>query len=632
LLILVFEERWVGVTAAENLIKTFPLSRIAGAVLFLVHFLSLAGVLHAEEETLVVPEVIVEEETTEEPSNPVVALPVQIIRIDNLPAGCNDVGEALRSVTGVKLTEFGSSGHGSVIMLRGGGSQQLMVLRDGVPLSSALGGGPDLSAIPLSSVERIEVYRGSMGTWFGSSAMSGAVNIVSREPGSIRSGIEITAGSFGLDRERLSHSDTMYRVDVERFSTEGDFAYRSVNGRKRTRRNNAATRDEVSFAGSFRGGGYRIRHMRMDREEPGLAEFPSLLADSESFMTSVDVDLSQGFIGSGWKGKTFLSSREFEFRDPDPFLGEPIDTDQDYLDLGFSLKRELYLGQEDVFTPTFFVRRESLSDSEYDDPERTTLQTGLTWERIYGGGTWSAGILGENASDFGEALAIRAGWEGDVGRRLTGFISAGRGFRIPAFNELYYPEQGFMGGNPELRKEVSLDTQAGIRIDDYPWKGSLTLFNARYGESILFVPVSAYRIQPINTGAARVRGLEMEFSRSKAGGEGFGGNFTWQDPILLSTGKRLIGRPRLKGSVWLSDRFGSLDVRLTHDYEGSLFTDMFANQSVKPKHSTNVFVETKTGEWVFSADARNIFNNNLRDTRDLPLPGRSFFVSVSKEF
>lgn len=84
---------------------------------------------------------------------------------------------------------------GNSISLQGISGQNIKVMIDGVPVIGREGGNIDLSQVNLSSVERIEMIEGPMGVNFGSDAMGGVINIITKK--SVKNHSRISAGSYG---------------------------------------------------------------------------------------------------------------------------------------------------------------------------------------------------------------------------------------------------------------------------------------------------------------------------------------------------------------------------------------------------------------------------------------------------
>lgn len=111
--------------------------------------------------------------------------------------GASDVASILVEQTGIAA----EGGHpvGSGVMLQGLGSERVLVLLDGQPWIGRVSGRQDLSRIPSSMVERVEIVKGPQSTLYGSEAMGGVVNVITRAPltGSWSGGVDVTGGSRG---------------------------------------------------------------------------------------------------------------------------------------------------------------------------------------------------------------------------------------------------------------------------------------------------------------------------------------------------------------------------------------------------------------------------------------------------
>src|SRR5678815_4948147 len=94
--------------------------------------------------------------------------------------GITRVTDALRTVPGAILVENGSTGSVNSMFLRGGESRYTKVLIDGVPVN-APGGFFDFSHLTVDNIERIEIVRGPASVVYGADAVSGIVQIFTRQ-------------------------------------------------------------------------------------------------------------------------------------------------------------------------------------------------------------------------------------------------------------------------------------------------------------------------------------------------------------------------------------------------------------------------------------------------------------------
>lgn len=126
---------------------------------------------------------------------------VSVITAENIAKmPVKDISEAVRSATGVSVLSSAAYGR-NTIRIRGLESKHTLILINGRRINSqdALirGNDFDLSTIPLTAIERIEVVRGPVSSLYGSEAMGGVVNVILKTP------TEEMAGSLGLEYESL---------------------------------------------------------------------------------------------------------------------------------------------------------------------------------------------------------------------------------------------------------------------------------------------------------------------------------------------------------------------------------------------------------------------------------------------
>jgi vitamin B12 transporter len=119
------------------------------------------------------------------------------------------VSDALVTATGVTLNQNGPFGGQASIRIRGASSNQTLVLIDGVPANDTTspGGGFNFGAVDTLDVQSIEVLKGPQSTLWGSDAIGGVVNIVSKPvEDKLTGNVSASGGSFGSRRLAMSAS------------------------------------------------------------------------------------------------------------------------------------------------------------------------------------------------------------------------------------------------------------------------------------------------------------------------------------------------------------------------------------------------------------------------------------------
>src|SRR5690242_14331740 len=140
------------------------------------------------DEPQPIPETVV---TATRVPTPVADIPAGVTVIDRQTIedrGYLTLTEALSAVPGIRVSQSGGPGGNASVFVRGTNSNQVLVLRDGMPLNDASdsSGAFNFGVDTLADVERIEVIRGPMAALYGSGAIGGVINLISRqghEPG-----------------------------------------------------------------------------------------------------------------------------------------------------------------------------------------------------------------------------------------------------------------------------------------------------------------------------------------------------------------------------------------------------------------------------------------------------------------
>jgi vitamin B12 transporter len=126
------------------------------------------------------------------------------------------VDDLFRRVPGVSLTQAGGPGQVQTVRIRGGDVRHTLVLIDGIRVNDPVSTGRefDFANLVLADIERIEVLRGPQSALYGSDALGGVINIITRRGrGAPRASVAIEGGSFNTKEARGSVSGGNERVD-----------------------------------------------------------------------------------------------------------------------------------------------------------------------------------------------------------------------------------------------------------------------------------------------------------------------------------------------------------------------------------------------------------------------------------
>ena len=149
-----------------------------------------------------------------------------VITGDDLRArGVTRVSDALREVPGASVVQNGSFGSVSSLFIRGGESRYTKILIDGVAVN-APGGFFDFSHLTTDNIERIEIVRGPAGVVYGADAVSGIIQIFTKQGrGPVAVGANVRAGTYGTIDGGVDMSGTAgkarYAIGAAQHVTDG---------------------------------------------------------------------------------------------------------------------------------------------------------------------------------------------------------------------------------------------------------------------------------------------------------------------------------------------------------------------------------------------------------------------------
>lgn len=610
-----------------------------------------------------------------------------VIDVDRYEGEAKTVEDVLSEVPGVRVRRFGGAGQPSEVTIRGSTASQVVVLLDGIRLDSAQSGVVDLSSLSLDLLERIEVSRGGGSVQQGSGAIGGVVNLVTRRPGARpRTVVTGELASFGTGEGSLLHAGRYDGWELtgayQGFTTRGDWEFlRPVtkigstvvvpDPASLTRINNAA-QIHTGLVRVGRDVGEDVHVSLQDygaftsRGAPGLdsggGAFGGQRPDAHQRVTWNLADLSAeaaGLTPLALDATTHLFHRyqRLHFRDPSPLLGAPIDADQTSQTLGGRLEIERALsfaGMDHRATLVFEGSEDRLGADAFGDPSRLSLAGVLQDDvrLLKGQVRLVPGVRYDDTEGFSDRLIPRIGAIVEPWEWLRFQANLERAYRVPSFDELYFPDEGFLRGNPGLRPEEAVAWDAGIALGFRgPWPldrvgVEAAYFDSEIDDSIVFVLISPYTVAPVNTGAARSRGVEVSASVGFAGWLQLLAAYTYLDARYAGSGTPLPGRTRneVSGRVVLGPPSGA--VKLFGDV---LYTDVIpvsaSGRTLLPARTTydaGIAVDLVqipvVGErlplrsLLVSFVASNLTDVSVRDAQFFPQPGRVLAVKAEATF
>ena len=604
--------------------------------------------------------------------------PVYVINRDQIEAqGARTVDEALRYLPGVlsEGTAGGQLGAQSGQFIRGNGSSQTLILLDGRPINEVgVFGAFDLSNFTTDAVEQIEVLPGGGSVLYGSNAVGGVINIITRRPLEA-DGIEATAGfelgSFGYNSQVLQVRGATGNVDwtlgYNRTDADNDFPFSlTTTDFEDTRTNAEVLYNNLNFQlAADLNERNRIRlgalYLTKDLGVPGGVPVPGsiaggfngLTADDNQYTENLLLDLTyEAELGQGddslLTARVFGDFLESTFSDPvaDNGFDSPSEDNVDQTFLGGQLQHAWQVADNQNITYGIDYRNVQATN------ETTALLTGVTTEN-YDDSINQTGIFARYQADVTSRFSVNAGVRQDFNDLADGSFTSfnlgtrvaltdttnfranfARNFRVPTLADLFFSPFN----NPDLDPETGISFDVGIdqQIGD---RGlfRFTFYRNEVDDAIAFDLVDSI---PLNIGRVESIGIETELNYQVLDSVFAFANYTWNRPEIKDGPE-----PADNGNSVPFTNADSFNLGVAYEPGDGLYAALFLH-SISDTFADRGNLETLDGRttldfklrvplsdnWALNASMDNIFDEQYEEFPGFPGVGRSVQVGVKGTF
>jgi len=462
-----------------------------------------------------------------------------------------DLSQLLNEQTGLNISGANSNpGKDKSIFFRGASSNYTIILLDGVPLidPSGVGGSFDIRLIPLAEIERIEILKGSQSTLYGSSAIAGVINIITRKASTGKSSVSAMAtyGSYNTFKGGANVNGKGKRIEYslgyEYFNTDGISEAKDTTGNGNfdkdgfTRHSVQAklginVTDNLQLAPY-----YRYSEFKGNYDDGPFADAPN------KYNSSL---VNTGLLGTfkyeeGTVSMNYGYDYTQRFYNGSPYKGR-FHHGEVYVNHNFSSKVQLLAG----------VNYQAYSMPPSDTSNSLTSAYASIFLKPVKDFNLELGGRYNNHNKYGSNFTYSFNPSYLINGNVKIFANLSSGFRAPSISELFGP----FGANPNLKPEKSTNIEGGVQA----WANNkslsvlLTYFNRSIEDLIAYDFIVGY------------------LNRDKQDDQGFETELNWQANEKLS----------FKGSYAFitgetTQKIGSKDTT-------------FNNLIRRPKHTINLY-------------------------------------------
>jgi vitamin B12 transporter len=467
--------------------------------------------------------------------------------------GVSLLADALRTVPGLAVVRGGSFGAATSVFLRGGESDYVQVLVDGVQVNQP-GGAFDFSGLSLDNVERIEVIRGPASSLFGSDAVAGVIHVITRTGRGATSGsLAVRAGSYGRRELAASlsggGSTTGWALSLGRLRADGVLPFNNAS-------HNAVLSGTVRMApDSVTRASVSVR--LGDRTYGFPTDGSGHVTDRNAFTFSDEATVSMS--AARWLSGVLEVRGHLGVHKTDGGTDDQRDSPADTLGFfGFTSLDHMQRASADVRANAHLGDHVGTVGGELEEQKQRSFSQSISeWGETSGRSEqerWNRALYAHMSGDLG-ALAYAVGsrlednerfghfgsWNAEASWRLSSGTrlraSAGRSVKEPTFFENY--AQGFVRGNPDLEPERAKAWDAGAEQDLFDERVTMraTFFHQTFEDLIQYAAASPAPGAPnyFNVGRAVARGTEVA-GEASFGRLRFGLDWGWLDTEVLEAG------------------------------------------------------------------------------------------------
>ncbi|WP_025733469.1 TonB-dependent receptor domain-containing protein [Carnimonas nigrificans] len=538
------------------------------------------------------------------------------------PVSLTDV---LRSQPGVDVTSNGGPGAPSNVYIRGANAQSSTLLIDGIRLRSATTGTAAYHYLDPAIFNRAELVRGPRGSLYGADAAGGVIQLFTddEQPG-IRPRLSVGGGSHATWHSTASLSGRQN-------GTGFTFAASSINSN--------GTRDRAGGSGQSYDNHTALLHLSHDFDNGarigglllrarGHSDYDggeSRFSGSNAFVQQVAGVYGEVPLLPNLKSRVTLSQAD-----------DKLDNAGDGMSTSHLNTRTQRVRWQNTLT---LGQQQLIAGAEYAD-DRVTGNTDYTHRHrdnkaVFAQGVFDltplrvqASVRHDDNQAFGETTTggLALGYSLDSVHTLR--ASWGNAFRVPTFNELYWPNDGFFSGNPDLKPEKSSTVELGMRAEHRLGFWDIALYQSRYRDLINYAADDYSR--EVNINRARIQGVELS-GGIHPGPWNINASLSYMKPEDRSSGLDLQNRTRRIARLDVDRQLGErFDAGGSVIAQGSRFADTANTDKVAGFTIFDLRSGVRLAKGVrLQASIDNLLNHRYQSVQGYLEPGRTAMLTLS---
>lgn len=555
------------------------------------------------------------------------------------------VTELLRQIPGVHIDQPGARGSISSVYLRGGDPSFTQVLIDGIKVNDPTnnrGGSFDFSTLNTDHIERIEIVRGPLSAVHGSEALSGVINIITREGGEkLVADAQVSGGRFGHVRTLGQARGRLGELD---YALSGSYLDngKPIEGSEFINKTFQASMglpltDRIELRGVWR---YADSHSETFPDASGGPDLAVLREVVERDAQELTLGFTLAHDLFAWWTYDFhfsLYNRQEESTSPGvaPGPGNMFGVPGSESDTKFQ-RYELTLRHQ--FAVIKGVQFAAGAQAQFEEGDSDGSLTFIgptnfdvsrdTWAPFFEvqlsllpGLLVQGGVRVDLPEGFDTEVSPRVGISYTIAATNTTLrANWGEGFKVPSFYSLSDP----IVGNPDLKPETSRSIDAGVTqvLWDNRFTLSATYFYNRFHDLIDF-DTATFRL--VNRDKVTTQGVELSLRVQPWSALGFTAQMTYLDTNIEDSSTELRNRPKWRGGfaiLWRPIPALYINVSTLFVGESLDFSVPTGERTLDDYNRTNLAVTwTVVPTLQLFVKVDNLFDADYEEAIGFPAPG-----------
>ncbi len=538
-----------------------------------------------------------------------------------------DLPSLLAQTPSFAISRAGGPGQQTSLFVRGTESDHFLLLVDGVRVATATSGAAALNLIPLESIERIEIVRGPRSSLYGSEALGGVIQIVTKNTGETSTPhFSLEAGSNNTWNARAGYrwvnDNTRLAINLGITDSEGIDALVGSDPDKDGHANTSVSlnldhrfSDELRLESTIlHATGNQEFDDSFDATAKPENDFVQQAA-SIAFLFQPSNDLELGITFAQGLDELEVDSNFSNF----------FNTTTDQLNLSAKYSQPGY-----TLLAGFDYRDEELeSQTAYQESSRDNQAFYLNYLGQSGSHSFGASLRSDDNQAFGSETTGNISYAFTFANNLQVSLAAGTAYKAPSFNDLYFPDFApFFFSNPDLTPEKSENIELSVAANSNHSNWKISIFQNEIEDLISFTGLTSE-----NIAEAKIQGLELSLSTNLAGWN-LMANASLLDHEDQQSGEPLLRRPDTTINLSSSRQFGAWTPQLDINYSDSR-TDLDFSSFPSSIVTLDDFVLVNLGvnyqlndRWSVYAKVNNLFDQDYTTIQGFNQPGIESLIGV----